>query len=102
MNEDNGMLMDELANLLERQIALARRGSLAQVERLAGKCEQLVARITADGLPGKPEQKERREQLAKLYQELQLMLSTQKADAAEQMKSVGKGKRTLAIYRGNI
>jgi hypothetical protein len=40
--------------------------------------------------------------LAKLYRDLQLAISTQKDATAEQLKSICKGKRTLAIYRGNI
>jgi hypothetical protein len=103
MNEDDSpQLMKELVDLLERQVGLARRGNFAELHRLAGQCEPLVAKITAAGLLEKPEHKNQRERLAKLYQDLQLMLSTQKDAAAEQLKSVRKGKKTLAIYRGSI
>ena len=103
MNEDDSpQLLKELVELLERQVGLARRGNFVELHRLAGQCEPLVAKITAAGLLEKPEHKDQRERLAKLYQDLQLMLSTQKDAAAEQLKSVRKGKKTLAIYRSNV
>jgi hypothetical protein len=95
-------LLGELERLLEKQIELGRRGGLAGLEQLAGLCEPLVAKITAAGLLEKSEHKDQRERLAKLYRDLQLLLSTQKDAAAEQLKSIRKGKKTLAIYRGNV
>jgi hypothetical protein len=100
--DDEIRLLGELASLLERQIELARRGGLAGLEQLAGQCEPLVAKITAAGLLEKPDHKVQRERLAKLYRDLQLMLSAQKGVVAKQLKSIGKGKKTLALYRGNI
>jgi hypothetical protein len=103
MNSENETgLVGELEKLLGRQIELARRGSFSGMEQLAGKCEGLVARITAAGLLEKPEHKAEKERLEKLYRNLQLLLSTQKADVAGQLKSIDKGKRTLSVYRGNV
>ncbi len=103
MNADDEIrLLAELENLLERQIELARRGSFTGLHQLAGRCEPLVAKIMAAGLLEKPDHKVQRERLAKLYRDLQLMLSAQKNAVAEQLKSIRKGKRTLATYRGNM
>jgi hypothetical protein len=90
----------ELEGLLKKQIALAKRGSLSGLEKLAVQSERLVEKIKAAGLPEKSELGTRR--LLKLYQELQLLLSTQKDDAIEQLKSIRKGKKTLAVYRGSV
>jgi len=95
-------LLEELGNLLEKQIELARRGSLTGLEQLAGRCEPLVAEIVAAGLFEKPEHKTAKDRLAGLYRDLQMLLSTQQSAVAEQLKSVRKGKKTLAIYRGSI
>lgn len=102
MTEDRERITEELEKLLKRQIELARRGSFAGLEQLAGKCEGLVAKITAGELLKKPEHKAEKERLVKLYRDLQLLLSTQKADVAGQLKSIDKGKRTLSVYRGNV
>jgi hypothetical protein len=101
-SEDETELVGELEKLLKRQIELARRGSISGLEPLAGKSEGLVAKITAAGLLEKPEHKAGKERLVKLYRDLQLLLSTQKADVAGQLKSIDKGKRTLSVYRGNV
>ncbi len=110
MRADNGdippgeqaFVLQELQNLLEKQIDLANQGNIKDVEAMAGQCEPFVAKIRAAGLLKKPEYKAERERLAKLYRDLQLALSTQKGAAAEQLKLIRKHKRTLAIYRGNV
>ncbi len=99
---DEKELLEELAHCLEEQIALARRGNFAAVLQMAGRCEPLVAEIAATGLLEKPEHKTGRNYLAKLYRDLQLLLSTQQGAVAEQLKSVRKGKKTLAIYHSNV
>jgi small-conductance mechanosensitive channel len=101
-SDEDIRLLGELGNLLEKQIELARRGSLTGLEQLANQCEPLVTRITAAGLLEKSEHKDQRKRLVKLYRDLQLLLSAQKNVAAEQLKLIRKGKKTLAVYRGNV
>jgi hypothetical protein len=100
--DDDTQLIGELANLLERQIELARHGDFAGLERLAGQCEPLVARITAAGLLQNPAYKAERERLAKFYRDIQMAISMQKDVTGEQLKSMRKHKKTLATYRGSI
>jgi hypothetical protein len=101
-NGDEVRLLEALANILEKQIELARHGDFAGLERLAGQCEPLVARISAAGLLENPAYKENRERLAKLYRDIQMAISMQKDAAGEQLKSMRKHKKTLATYRSNI
>lgn len=100
--DDELRLLEELANILERQVELARHGDFAGLERLAGQCEPLVARLTAACLPGNPAYKAERERLAKLYRDIEMAVSMQKDATGEQLKSMRKHKKTLAVYRGNI
>ncbi|MGD0078056.1 MAG: hypothetical protein ABSB91_05435 [Sedimentisphaerales bacterium] len=103
MNETEDIqLLAELENNLKKQLELARRGSLASVEKLAGQCQALVEKIKAAGLVEKPEYQSQRQRIEKLYQDLQLMLSSQKDAVAEQLKSIHRGRKTLATYRSNI
>jgi hypothetical protein len=99
---DDMVLLEELAGRIEKQIELVRKGSFGGLERLTDECQRLVAKIKNAGLLEKPEHQTHRRRLTKLYQDLKLALSAQKDAAAEQLKSVGRHKRTLAIYRGNI
>ena len=102
MNADeSAQLLKEIENLLEKQIELARRGSYGKLLRLAGQCEALVAKTTEAGLREKPEYKNAHDRLARLYNDLQLLLLTQQNAAAEQIKLIRKGEKTLAAYRSN-
>ena len=103
MNRDDEIqLLGQLGNLLERQIELARHGDFAGLEQLAGQCEPLVVRITAAGLLENPAYKAERERLVKFYRDIQMAISMQKDVTGEQLKSMRKHKKTLAIYRGNV
>jgi hypothetical protein len=95
-------LLVELENNLKKQLEFARRGGLASVEKLAGQCEALVEKIRSAGLIDKPEYKMQRQRIEKLYHDLLLLLSTQKDAVEEQLKSIHRGKKTLAAYRGGI
>jgi hypothetical protein len=103
MKKDNeARLLEELANLLERQIELARHGDFVGLERLVGQCEPIVARITAAGLPENPAYKAERERLAKFYRDIQMAISMQKDVTGEKIKSMRKHKKTLAVYRDGV
>jgi hypothetical protein len=100
--DDEVRLLEELANILKKQIGLALHGDFAGLERLAGQCEPFVARITAAGLLENPAYKAQRERLAKFYRDLQVAISMQKDATGEQLKAMRKHKKTLATYRGSI
>ena len=100
--DDEIRLLKELAGVLEKQIEFVRHDDISGVDELVGHSERLATKITAAGLLDRPQYDEWRERMAGLYRELQLMLSTQKDAVAGQLKSINKGKKTLAIYRDGI
>jgi hypothetical protein len=100
--DDEKKLLMELAGRLEKQIELARHGSFGKLLHLTSQCEPLVEKITAAGLFKKPEHKVSLGHLAELYKNLQLLLLAQQNAVAEQLKLIGKGKKTLAIYHNSI
>ena len=103
MNEtDNTQLLTELESNLNKQLEFARRGNLASVEEAAGQCQTLVEKIKSAGLMEKPQYQSQRENIEMLYKELLLLLSSQKEAVTEQLKSISRGKKTLATYRSNI
>jgi hypothetical protein len=100
--DDEIRLLEELANILEKQIEFSRHDDLEESEKLVGQSEQLAAKITAAGLLDRPQYHSWRERLTRLYRDLELVLSAQKKAVAEQMKSIHMGKKTLAAYRNYI
>ncbi len=95
-------LLDELRNLLEKQIEFARQGNINEIEVLSKQTSSLVGKIARSGVLESSEFKSQHEQLRKLYEDLCLALTTQQAENAKELSQVRKGKKTIATYRGNI
>jgi len=100
--DENTHLLDELQSLLEKQIELAHQGSIIELERLSTQASRLVEKIAQAGILELSEFKSRREHLQKLYKELCLSITAQRADIAEKLSQVRKGKKIIQIYRKNI
>jgi hypothetical protein len=98
-------LLDELQILLEKQVAMARQGNIKDVELLGEQVDSLINRILQKGIldPADPAfNKERREQLQKLYEDLCLAVAAQRAVVCEELSRVRKGKKTIQTYRSHI
>ncbi len=95
-------LLNELSTLLEKQIDLIRHDNITGLEELADLTEQLTLKIKEAGLLDKSEYEQQKNYLSKLYQELNLLLSTQKEATAMHLKLINKGIKTLTMYKGGI
>lgn len=96
------LLLDELQALLEKQIEFARQGNINDVEVLSKQAGSVFTKIAQAGILELGEFRERWEQLQKLHRSLCLTIATQKADVAERLSQVRKGKKTLKTYRDNV
>ena len=103
-NNEQIRMLDELQGLLEKQIELARQGDSAgeQIERLGRQADCLVQKISRGRILERTECQSQRRQLRKYYENLCLALTAQKADAAEKLNRVRKGRKTIDTYRSNI
>ncbi len=68
-------LLDELQSLLEKQIELARKSNINEIEVLSEQAGSLMGKITRSRILESAEFRSRREQLRKLYQNLCLALT---------------------------
>jgi hypothetical protein len=94
--------LDELQSLLERQIELARQGSISEVESLSEQAGSLVGEAAQWGILKSVEFENRRERLQKLYKDLCLTITGQKAGASAELSRLRRGRRTVKAYRNNI
>jgi hypothetical protein len=101
-SDDEAQLLEELENLLKKQIELARRGGLALVEQLALQGESLARKISDVGVLDRPEHLAQRAELDRLYKELFVVLAGDKSATSHQIERLRRGKRTLEVYRKNI
>ena len=94
--------LDDLKEMLEKQVKLAQQGNISDVEILSSRAGCLVQEIIQTGVLKRPEFKNRLEQLRKLYEELSLAITAQKADVFEKLSQVRKGKKTIKTYHKSI
>jgi hypothetical protein len=104
IQNEKAHLLDELQNLLEKQIELAQQGNSdnRHFEPLSKQANLVVEKITKERILELPEFKNRREHLQKLYQHLCLVVTAQKAETDEELSRIRKGKKTIKTYRSNI
>jgi len=94
-------LLDELESLLNRQIALARRGDFSASETLAEKSGTIIDKLGRTGALEQSERKEQIERLVKSYRTVILSLAAEKDRLEKQLQQIGQGRRTLRTYRGH-
>lgn len=94
--------INDLQNLLEKQIGLARQGNFNKVELLSRQAESLVREIVQSGILELAEYKNQLKQLRKLYQELCLALTAQQDKTAEELGRVRKGRKAINTYHKNV
>jgi hypothetical protein len=97
-------MLDELQALLERQLELARQGNSAgeQIEVLGGQADCLVKKIVQEGILERPEFESQKKKLEKLYVDLHLAITAQRADTSEKLSQVRRGRKIVETYHNNI
>ncbi|MHC4644168.1 MAG: hypothetical protein ACYTBJ_01605 [Planctomycetota bacterium] len=95
-------LLQDLEVLLGKQIELAQEGDISAVEVLSVQADSLVEKIARAGILKSAEFGDRREHLRELYDCLCLSIAAKKAETAEELGRIRKGKKTIGAYRKNI
>jgi hypothetical protein len=97
-------LLDELQSLLAKQLQLARQGDSTN-ERfgvLIDKAGSLLEEIEQTGILDSAELQYRREALQKRYENLCLIVATQKNHRSRELNQIRRGRKILGTYRSNI
>jgi len=100
--EEQKHLLDELENLLEKQIALAKQDGTGELEVLIDRTNSLIEKISGTGIPESPEFKNRRELLQKLYEALCLSVAVKKAGVCEELSRIRRSRKTMETYSDNM
>ena len=99
---DEQIHLDELRNILKKQIGFARQGNVNAIEALSKQSNSLVGKIARSGILKSPEFQSQREHLRKSYEDLCLALTTQQAENAKELSQVRKGKKVIKTYHKNF
>ena len=95
-------LINDLQALLKKQIEFTNKGDIGGVESLSIQVSSLIEECMHNNILNNPAFKNQREELYKLYGQLSLALSAQRAGTGEQINRIRKGKKTIAAYRSSI
>ncbi len=91
-------MADELSDLLVQQIAGAREGRLARVERLAIRANALVAELVRHGEAAPALTDAQRTNVRRLYGELTLALEAERSETQAELKQLRQVKRAVGAY----
>lgn len=94
--------VEQLEALLRRQLALARKGNIVEIEILAQQANDLIEKISGSKFNGEPQYKQRCKKLEQLYGDLCLILSSQMNEVSQVLGKIYKGKKTVTLYRDNV
>jgi C4-dicarboxylate-specific signal transduction histidine kinase len=95
-------LLEELQRLLNEQNNLARQGKLRRVQALCERTGSLIGELSRSGILESAEFAPQRRQLADMYENLRLILSDQRDQAAKELDRIRKGRKTIRVYRDSI
>src|SRR3989304_4483828 len=90
-------LLNDLQTLLEKQIEMAHKGNIKGLESLGKQANSLVEKCVQSGILDRADFENQRVNLKKLYEQLSMALSAQRAEASEQLSRIRKGRRTLHV-----
>ena len=94
-------LLKQLQRLLEKQLELARRSKISEVENLVEQTGELAKKIGEAGIFESPEIKELRARIETLYEQLCLSLSAYKGIINDELGQVRRGRKIINAYRLN-
>jgi hypothetical protein len=97
----NHQLIDKLHTVLKKQMKMARKGNLMQLEDLTQKADAIVEEIAEASDLEQIKQTNQWKQLEKIYQQLTLILASQKYSIEQQIKQIRNGRKTLQAYKVN-
>ena len=105
-----GMALDRLRRLLQRQLELVRQGSLAAAVELFERTDQCVREIAMarePGTTGAPEQtsasaNESWLDIERFYRELSVALTAQRTEVAAALNTIQRGRKVLKIYGSSL
>jgi hypothetical protein len=97
-------MLDELQNLLEQQLELTNQGNAAgeQIVVLCKQADRLVKKIATEKILEQPEFENQKKKLKKLYEDLHLAITAQKAETSQKLSHIRCGKKIVETYHSNI
>lgn len=95
-------MADYLENILIRQLEKVRKYDLDGAVVLAEESNEIAAALGRDGMLKRPENREQRQRIEKLYKDIGLIIASEREEVSDKLKVIRKGIKTLGVYGGNM
>ena len=98
------LLVNKLTKLLEEQVNIIQCSDISgkKVEALVMQIQSIVSEIAAKGLLDLEQFRNEREQIKRLYDNINLAVIAKSNEIEKQLNHIRKGKKTIEVYRGSI
>ncbi|MHC4757124.1 MAG: hypothetical protein ACYTE8_00545 [Planctomycetota bacterium] len=97
----NDELLDKLHAILDKQTRMAQKGNLAALEDLTQEADDIVEEISHHTNLKEIINTDQWKKLEGIYQQLTLILASQKYSIGQQIKQIKDGRKTLRTYKIN-
>jgi hypothetical protein len=97
----NNTLLDKLHTVLDKQTRMAQKGNLAELEDLTQEADNIVEEISRHTNLKQIINTDQWKKLEGIYQQLTLILASQKYSIQQQIKQIRDGRKTLRAYKIN-
>jgi hypothetical protein len=101
MTTEQTNIMDNLEQVLQKQIEMTLKGNFKAVEKLTEDADREIKKILAKKTTEIPDFETKRQRILKMYEELDLMLSAEKEIVKGQQKMADNVRKTLSAYHSN-
>ena len=104
IHKEDIALLNRLTKILEEQVNVLQKSDIngRRIEVLNEQAQRLVDKISEKGLLELEELIHYREQIKRLYDNLNMAIIARKNETQKQVQHIRKGKKTLETYSSNI
>ena len=100
-SDSSRQMVDYIENLLMRHLERLRNYDLDGAMALAEEANNLAMQIGSVGVLDRPEFIEDKERIKKLYNEIGLIIASERQEVADKLQTIRKGIKTLGAYIGH-
>lgn len=100
-SDSSRQMVDYIENLLMRHLERLRNYDLDGAMALAEEANNLALQIGSVGVLERPEFSEDKERIKRLYNEIGLIISSERQEVADKLQTIRKGIKTLGAYIGH-
>ena len=102
ISETTDDLLEQIESLLRRQVELANRDKISEIEGVLAETDRLIQEMRRSRSFNEAKLSEKRAVLGDLYGQLCLALMAKRSETKKELIQLRDGKRVMGVYRANV